>query len=333
MRVAAVQLEAELGDVLANLEACEVMARSAASEGAELIVLPEFFTTGVGFLPELAHVAVGPEGAATRMLCSVAEGEGVMIGGSFLCRDSDGEVRNAFVLADRSGVVGRHDKDLPTAWENALYVGSSDDGVIGVGDLCVGVAMCWELIRSQTARRLRGRVDVVVGGSNWVTIPPWHPRPLTRRAEARNATLAASAPAKFARYVGAPVVHGAIAGVLECGLPDLPRMTYRGHYQGGAMVADAQGRILARREGSEGSGYVIADADVGHRQTPSEIIPDRFWLHRRDSVSATVWHTQRITGRRWYRSHVRGLPAFEPGQRTDTSETDRPWRSPGTSPG
>ena len=51
---AAVQLEVVLGDVLANLEACEAMARSAAREGAELIVLPEFFTTGVGFLPELA---------------------------------------------------------------------------------------------------------------------------------------------------------------------------------------------------------------------------------------------------------------------------------------
>ena len=155
IRVAAVQLEVVLGDVLANLEACEAMARSAAREGAELIVLPEFFTTGVGFLPELGQTAVTPEGAATTMLCSVAEDAGVMIGGSFLCRDSDGEVRNAFVLADRNGVVGRHDKDLPTAWENAFYVGGSDDGVIGVGDLSVGVAMCWEFIRSRTARRLR----------------------------------------------------------------------------------------------------------------------------------------------------------------------------------
>ena len=311
MRVAAVQLEVVLGDVLANLEACEVMARSAAREGAELIVLPEFFTTGVGFLPELGQAAVAPDGAATRMLCSVAEDEGVMIGGSFLCRDPDGEVRNAFVVVDRDGVCGRHDKDLPTAWENAFYVGGSDEGVIGAGELSVGVAMCWELIRSQTARRLRDRVDVVVGGSNWVTIPTWHPRALTRRAEARNAALAASAPAAFARFVGAPVVHGAIAGALECRLPDLPMMTYRGRYQGGAMVVDAQGRILARREGTEGSGWVIADVDLGIG-SPSEIVPDQFWLHRRDAVSATVWHTQRIAGRRWYRSHVQGLPAFEP---------------------
>jgi predicted amidohydrolase len=323
VRVAAVQLEVVLGDVLANLEACDAMARSAAREGAELIVLPEFFTTGVGFLPELATAAVAPEGAATRMLCSIAADEGVMIGGSFLCRDPDGEVRNAFVLADRHGVAGRHDKDLPTAWENAFYIGGSDDGVIGAGDLSFGVAMCWELIRSQTARRLQGRVDVVVGGSNWVTIPEWHPRGVTRRAEARNAALAASAPATFARFVGAPVVHGAIAGVLECGLPDLPMMTYRGRYHGGAMITDAQGRILARREGAEGSGYVIADVDFGTR-SPSEIVPDRFWLHRRDPVSATVWHTQRIAGRHWYRAHTQGRPAFDPRRGgDDTVGTDR----------
>ena len=156
-----------------------------------------------------------------------------------------------------------------------------------------------------------------------MTIPQWHPRALTRRAEARNATLAASAPARFARFVGVPVVHGAIAGVLECGLPDLPMMTYRGRYHGGAMITDAQGRVLARRDGTEGSGYVIADTDLGSG-TPSEIVPDRFWLHRRDPVSATVWRTQRIAGRRWYRSHVQGLPAFEPGPGIDdTGETDR----------
>src|SRR5690242_4930296 len=81
-------------------------------------------------------------------------------------------------------------------------------------------------------------------------------------AEAGNAMLAGTAPAQFARFVGAPVVHAAIAGSLECPLPDLPFMTYRGRYQGGAMVADAHGRILARREGAEGSGWVAAEIEL-----------------------------------------------------------------------
>ena len=50
-------------------------------------------------------------------------------------------------------------EDLPTMWENAFYVGGHDDGRIAIGATDVGVALCWELMRAQTARRLRGQVD------------------------------------------------------------------------------------------------------------------------------------------------------------------------------
>ncbi len=156
MRAAAIQLEARVADVDANLEAAERLADRAGSEGAECIVLPEFFTTGIGFVPELADTALAPDGEATELLCSLAGRHGALVGGSFLCRDPDGEVRNAFLLAGRDGeIAGRHDKDLPTMWENAFYVGGSDDGVIETEDLSIGAAVCWELMRTQTVRRLR----------------------------------------------------------------------------------------------------------------------------------------------------------------------------------
>jgi hypothetical protein len=53
-------------------------------------------------------------------------------------------------------------------WENCFYVGGEDDGVLEAEGKSVGVALCWELMRSQTARRLRGRVDVVLAGSGLV---------------------------------------------------------------------------------------------------------------------------------------------------------------------
>jgi predicted amidohydrolase len=310
MRVAAVQLEVALADVRTNLAACESLARDAARDGAEAIALPEFFTTGAAFVPELAGAALAPDGAATQMLLRIARDEGVLVGGSFLCRDADGEVRNAFFLAGPDGLLGRHDKDLPTMWENALYVGGNDDGVIEAGELTIGAAVCWEFMRSATARRLRGRVDLVLGGSNWWTIPRWPPAAYTRRAEAANAALAARAPAVFGRYIGAPIVHAAITGRFECPLPELPAITYRGLFQGGAKVVDADGRVLAQRDGADGSGYVIAEVEA-RRSEPREPVPAQFWLHRRGALSAMAWSTQRVIGRRWYRSHVRGRPALD----------------------
>lgn len=310
MRIAAVQLEVELADVRANLETCEALARQAAREGAEAIALPEFFTTGAAFLTELAEAAISPDGAASEMLERVAREEGVLIGGSFLCRDPDGEVRNAYLLADPSGILGRHDKDLPTMWENALYIGGEDDGIIEAGELSIGAAVCWEFMRSQTARRLRGKVDLVLGGSNWWSIPDWHPRAYTRRAEAANGRTAARAPSVFGRYVGAPVAHAAICGRFACPIPEFPPAQFRAHFQGGAQIADAAGKVLARREREEGSGYVIAEVEA-IRTKPLAPVPESYWLHRRGPFAAVVWHTQRVLGRRWYARHVRGRPALE----------------------
>lgn len=304
MRAAAVQLEVALGDVERNLAECERLALEAAGQGAELVALPEFFTTGVAFVPELAGAALPPDGSATAMLRRVAGEARIWLGGSFLCRDADGEVRNAFLLAGPDGeLCGRHDKDQPTMWENAFYVGGADDGVIDAGPFAAGAALCWELMRSATARRLAGRVDVVVGGSNWWSVPSWPPRRLTRRMEERNAHTALHAPAAFAPLVGAPVIHAAICGAVRCRMPELPALAYAGHFEGGALIAAADGRVLALRRGEQGSGVVVADVELGRR--PAAPIPRRRWLHRRGLLPTLAWHSQRSHGRRWYRRHVR----------------------------
>ena len=116
-----------------------------------------------------------------------------------------------------------------------------------------------------------------------------------------------ASPSVFGRYVGAPVVHAAITGTFSCPIPELPLATFPGRFQGGAQIADAHGKVLARREGSEGSGYVIADVDA-QRTQPAEEVPDRFWLHRRGAPSVMAWHAERVLGRRWYARNVRGRP-------------------------
>lgn len=299
-----------MGDVAANLEASERLADAAGRAGAEWIVLPEFFTTGMAFRRELAEAALAPDGAALSLLRGLATRHGATVGGSFLCRDPDGEARNAFFLVDPRGeVLGRHDKDLPTMWENAFYVGGLDDGVIEAGGASAGVALCWELMRRPTAERLRGRVDVVVGGSCWWSVPAWPPRRLTRRWEAENARNAAEVAGSFARLVGAPVIHAAHAGAVECALPCTP-LRYRGAFQGGAAIADAKGRVIARRGRHDGEGFALAEVEVGRSQ-PVEALPPDYWLHRRGPVPTALWHQQRAHGRRWYRRHTAGRPPLD----------------------
>jgi predicted amidohydrolase len=305
MRVAAIQLEAVPADVAANLAACERLAGAAAAQGAEAIVLPEFFTTGIGFLPELVDAALPPDGEATDLLVSLATRHGALVGGSFLCRDADGHIRNAFLLARPDGTIaGRHDKDLPTMWENCFYVGGDDDGVVEVDEgLTAGLAVCWELMRTQTVERLRGRVDLVLAGSGWWSLgETWPPRALMRRMERRNAQVARLAAETFATFVGAPVAHAAHAGTLECATPWAP-LRYRGRFEGATVVVAADGTVLGHRAAVDGEGVVVADVTTG-RVAPLRSAPQRFWLHRRQPVAVGAWVYQRAHGRRWYREHV-----------------------------
>jgi predicted amidohydrolase len=299
LRVAALQIEAEVGNLDANLELCEGHAEKAARAGAEWIVLPEFFSSGVAYRAELARDAPPADGLPTQLLRELARRHGVHVGGSTLVRDDDGQVRNAFFLAGPDGaIVGRHDKDIPTMWENALYIGGGDPGLFDTSGVTVGVALCWELMRTQTTERLAGRVDLVLSGSGWWSIPLWPPRALTRRLQASNQRRALLAPAAFARYVGAPLVHAAHSGALDCPWP-LLGLSYHGHYQGGAMICDATGEVLAMRRREDGPGYAIASIDPTRRSPAPR--PDGFWLQRRGVVAALAWAYQNPHGRREYR--------------------------------
>lgn len=302
MRVAAIQQEPVIGDVAANLRTCERLGVEAGEFGAEIIVLPEFFTTGMGFVPELAEASLPPDGPALSLLLGLAKRFGATVAGSFLCRDADGDVRDALHVVGPEGVIGRHDKDLPTMWENCFYVGGHDDGVIRAPGFDIGAVLCLEFDRVETARRLRGRVDIVLGGSSVWSVPDAMPGPVYRRLESRMARLDRSRP-RLARYVGAPVIEATQCGRLDCATPWMPGLRYRTYLRGGAQVLDSTGSVVARRDHAAGPGVVVADLALG-RSTPLDELPRGYWVEPLGPVGDLLWTYQRWHGRPWYRRHV-----------------------------
>jgi predicted amidohydrolase len=300
-RVAAVQMQAVLGNVDANLERASAGIADGVRQGARWIVLPEFFTSGVGFLPEVAAAAQTVDGSGVRAMLGWAREHDVQVTGSLLLRDPDGEVRNAHLVVDARGIRARHDKDMPTMWENALYIGGEpgDDGVVNVGGVEVGLAMCWELTRRRTVLRMAGRVDIVLAGSGWWSVPRWRPYRLFDRWERQNATRAAHTPAAFARYIGAPVVHAAHSGTVACRMPGLP-LRYRGYFEPATGIWAANGAPIARATSAEAQ-VVVADVPL-RRATPVPP-PDRYWLTKPGPLPTFAWYQQRWAGQLWYARH------------------------------
>lgn len=273
--VAAIQMVPKLGDVQANLNQAEVLVQKALGQGARWVALPEMFTSGAAFHPDMPKAIQPFDGAPLRLMKDLSQRGNAVIGGSFLARRGE-DVFNAFALVSPDGAVAWHDKDSPTYWENCYYRGGSDDGVLPSSIGPVGSVLCWEFIRSRTAKRLAGKVRMVVGGSCWWTLPDDADPESPRRA--MNLTMLQEAPVRMARMLGVPVIHGSHAGRFEGFFsPELPDVPYHSVYLGETMIVDATGQVLARRTHTAGEGVVTAEVEVPGSPAPSERIPQRFW--------------------------------------------------------
>lgn len=291
MKVAAIQMKAVFAEANANLVKAEKLAEEAFRSGAQWVILPEFFTSAMGFSPKMIHAVQPLDGPAMHMLQSMAKKYGGFIGGSYIAWQND-DCYNTFVLAGPDGTTYVHDKDLPTMWENCYYRGGSDDGVLATKPFKTGVALCWEFIRSQTARRLFDQVDLVIGGSCWWTLPKKPLPGFPRRLHDVNLSIMKETIPRFARMLGVPVIHAAHAGDLQGGLPLLPGFPYESFFLGETQIVDGTGTILAHMSREDGEGFIAADIDISRKQKPVESIPDRFWIPELPWQLRIIWAYQ-----------------------------------------
>jgi N-carbamoylputrescine amidase len=302
---AAVQMKARLGDVDNNIDAARRLAKEAFREGADWVILPEFFTSAMGFHPKMHDVALPLEGRAMQMLKDLSREHNGVVGGSYIAVRGMHSY-NTFVLALPDGTTLMHDKDQPTMWENCYYQGGTDEGILETPVGRTGVAMCWEFIRTRTVRRLLGRVNLVVGGSCWWTLPKKRLPGFPPRLHDLSQQIMAQTPSRFARLLGAPVVHAAHAGDFEGKLPFSPGFLYRSYYLGETQIVDETGRIMARMKREDGEGFVTAELDLSKKHEPTESVPDGFWIPELPRAFRLLWIIQNLHGRRYYRRMARG---------------------------
>jgi predicted amidohydrolase len=300
-------MTARLADVAYNLEQADKLVSEAFARGASWVILPEFFPTAAAYHPAMNGVAMPLESPPLDLLRNQARRHQGHVGGSYITiRGADRY--NTFVLVRPDGSYGTHDKDLPTMWEGCYYRGGSDDGVIETADAAVGAVVCWELLRWQTARRLRGRVDLVVGGSGWWSYPQIPLlRTLLKRDEERSERLLPESLERMARVLGVPVVHAAHAGSFR-GRTPLTGLPYPAHFLGYTQITNRDGHVLACRRREEGAGVVIAEVTLTPAR-PSEPIGEGFWTADLPWSLDLSWRIFNAHARRTYARSVRQVAA------------------------
>jgi predicted amidohydrolase len=179
LRVAACQIDPQLGEVEANLERIGRAVAEAAAAGAVLAVLPEAAVTGYAFgsLEEARPVARRAGAVAHDVLVGLAEVPRMTVICGTLEAQGD-EVFNAALVATPEGERYTYRKmHLPYLGVDRFTTPGPDaPTVIDVGGLRIGVLICYDLRFPEAARMcaLDG-ADLIALPTNWPVGVDFHP--------------------------------------------------------------------------------------------------------------------------------------------------------------
>lgn len=180
-----------------------------------------------------------------------------IIDGSYIFFDGE-NAYNLFELVFPGGDTFTHKKDIPTQFENCYYTEGDQENILITPAGNFGVALCWEMIRYDTLRRIAGKADIVLAGSCWWDLPEDAP-PEREALRQYNQKLALETPVTFAKLSGVPVIHANHCGkVTADSFPGAEKIQTR-QLVGGTQIIDGEGNILKRREFTDGAGYVMSD--------------------------------------------------------------------------
>lgn len=305
--VAAIQPALRLGAVEENLVHLEALIRDAvAAHRPDIVTVPEAATSPNVFAPAMDGVARPVDGAPMQLYRGLARELDVVVGGGFLARRG-AHVYGTYVLAEPDGRTHLHDKDIPTMWEQHYYTGGDDPGrtrLAALDDVPVGIANGWEWARTGTARRLRGRVRLLLGGMCWPSYPVNWPGPLGRlmaREHALQLQHARELPRQMARLIGAPVVQPAHVGPIDFATPLAPGVPWRTEMVGETQIVERDGTILARLAAADGEGHVAATVTLDEPE-PVDPLSPTFWIPPLSVTTRVAWRVTNAHGALSYRA-------------------------------
>ncbi len=187
MKVAVVQTSPEFGEVTKNVE--KAVGRIRVLK-ADLVVLPELFSTGYQFRSKKEALSLAEpvkKGYTVKALTSVAaECDTFIVAGLAERAGRGGKVFNSAVLIGPAGLIGLYRK-AHLFWneKNIFSPGDSPFEVFDIGQARIGIMICYDWVFPEVARILaRKGAEIICHPSNLV-LPHCPDAMITRSLENR----------------------------------------------------------------------------------------------------------------------------------------------------
>ncbi|AWI03586.1 carbon-nitrogen hydrolase family protein [Clostridium drakei] len=300
MKISAVHMDTILADVNANMANAKIRIEEAVNAGTELVLFPEFFTTGFAFMPKLLDVVVKCENPQIK-LSKWAKQYNVIIGGSYLQYNGK-DVLNTFSLTFPNGEVFTHSKDIPTVFEHFCYTYGDKNNVLETPIGNIGVALCWEQIRYDTVKRMIGKVDLLLNGSCWWGFCEDDTRDLHDTTK-ETQTVALNAPIDLAKILHVPVVHAShFATFTGLNFPNADKPQTR-MIMGATQIIDEDGNVIKRRLYNEAAGIITSDVKYNRLPKNAEHIEtDSYWIPKMPTIFLKGWNVLNPICEKYYQN-------------------------------
>jgi predicted amidohydrolase len=281
-----------------NLAHATRFVEQAVGQGAQLVVLPEMFSSGYEYTDHNLTGAEALDGPTGTWLIEIARQYNIHLMGSFPARIERDQYIVA-VLAEPSGRRRVYRKNHVALWENIYYRHGGDICIADTDLGRIGMILCWDTLYADLVRRQQGQVDLLCIGSS----PPNLSAGEVYRGEAtvchtdyrysREGAKEAAAwffegTRRQAQALGVPVVHALRTGTMDSPLPypllsgllTPPGLAWRVLRQMGfkyqvrapfvahSLIADRTGQVLASLGAEED--VVVADVQPG---APAQLPP------------------------------------------------------------
>lgn len=247
IKVAAVQMYCEAGEVARNLKRGSELIEQAANQGAELLLLPELMPGGYTLTEAIWETAETMQGRSVCWLQEQASRHGIHLGFSFLEADGS-DFYNTFVLTrPDGGIAGRVRKNPPASVEAYFYKAGNDPHVIETELGRIGVAICYEnLLYERLCELSNSSVDIVLSPAAAGRPKPFIPGDIRRFDE-----LLKGWRQLYAEALGVPNVMANRVGPLATELPSFYPFLNTS-FPGLSYISDGQGQVLAELGKEEG---------------------------------------------------------------------------------
>lgn len=159
--VSVIQMDGSPAPVAERLAHAELRLIEAVAQGADLVVFPECFNTGVTYLETNYEVTEYVDGETFQWCIEHARHHGIHIAGAWMIADAEDTYLSAFLVAP-DGQFWRYDKQYPFLWERVFYREGRGILVAKTALGRIGIMVGWDSAHADVWERYAARVDLLL---------------------------------------------------------------------------------------------------------------------------------------------------------------------------